>query len=202
VKFYAIFIKILHKFNNKELFCKKIMSRIGKLPIEIPKNVTITLENSKIQVKGPHGNLSQTIPKEIKVSYTENLITLEKIAETQSGKEKYGLTRALINNMIIGVSKKFEKKLQMIGVGYRAQIKGKELTLNVGYSHPILFIVPENIDVIVEANINLRITGIDKEKVGVLASKIRATRPPEPYKGKGIRYNDEIVLRKAGKSGK
>jgi len=104
--------------------------------------------------------------------------------------------------MIIGVSKKFEKKLQMIGVGYRAQIKGKELTLNVGYSHPILFIVPENIDVIVEANINLRITGIDKEKVGVLASKIRATRPPEPYKGKGIRYNDEIVLRKAGKSGK
>ena len=138
----------------------------------------------------------------ITVNLSENVITCEKTQETIKARERYGLLRALLNNMIKGVHTKFEKKLQMIGVGYKAQVQNKKLTLNVGFSHPVIFTIPEDLEIIVDANTNLTIKGSNKETVGLYASKIRAIRPPEPYKGKGIRYTDEVVLRKAGKSGK
>lgn len=178
------------------------MSRIGKLPIEIPKNVNVAITEENIEVKGPNGILNRTIPKAITVNIEENKIIVSKKIETRVARQQYGLIRALINNMVNGVSTKFEKKLQMIGVGYRAQVQGKELTLNVGFSHPVIFSIPDGIEIKVETNTNLTISGIDKEAVGLLSSQIRAIRPPEPYKGKGIRYTNEIVLRKAGKSGK
>ena len=178
------------------------MSRIGKLPVKVPKGVNITLNEQTVKVKGPHGELSQLIPKEISVSISDDTVTVSKNEETIKARQNYGLVRSLVNNMVIGGSEKFEKKIQMIGVGYRAQVQGKKLTLLVGYSHPVEFEVPDGLEVKVEANTNLTVSGSDKEKVGLLASQIRATRPPEPYKGKGIRYVDEVVLRKAGKSGK
>jgi large subunit ribosomal protein L6 len=178
------------------------MSRIGKLPISIPKNVNLTLSDNNLEVKGPHGILNQKIPEEITIEIENDTIKILKTEETRSARQKHGLIRSLIKNMVLGTTTKFQKKLQMIGVGYRAQVKGKELTLNVGYSHPVIFPIPEDIEIKVETNTNLTIAGANKENVGLLASKIRATRPPEPYKGKGIRYSNEIVLRKAGKSGK
>ena len=178
------------------------MSRIGKLPVNVPKNVNVELTGQEIKVKGPHGELLHTIPSEIEVSVNEDQIVVNKKIETRIARQKYGLTRALINNMVIGVSEKFERRLQMIGVGYRSAVSGNSLTLNVGYSHPVVFEAPKDIEIKVEANTNIIISGPDKEKVGLLASQIRAVRPPEPYKGKGIRYLDEYVIRKAGKSGK
>jgi large subunit ribosomal protein L6 len=178
------------------------MSRIGKLPVIVPKNVNVELAGQEIKVKGPHGELLLTIPSEIEVSLNEDKVIVTKRIETRIARQKYGLTRALINNMVIGVSEKFERRLQMIGVGYRSQVSGKTLTLSVGFSHPVVFEAPKDIEIKVEANTNIIISGPDKEKVGLLASQIRAVRPPEPYKGKGIRYLDEYVLRKAGKSGK
>jgi large subunit ribosomal protein L6 len=178
------------------------MSRIGKLPIKVPQNVNIVLEAEQITVKGPMGTLTQVIPNDISITFEQDLITIDKLNENISAREKYGLTRSLVQNMVTGVSTRFEKKLQMIGVGYRAQVNGKELNLNVGFSHPVVFNIPEGIEISVEANTNLIIRGADKEAVGLLASRIRAIRPPEPYKGKGIRYTNEVVLRKAGKSGK
>ena len=178
------------------------MSRIGKLPVNVPKNVNVELTGQEIKVKGPHGELLHTIPSEIEVSLNEDKIVVNKKIETRIARQKYGLTRALINNMVIGVSEKFERRLQMIGVGYRSAVSGNSLTLNVGFSHPVVFEAPKDIEIKVEANTNIIISGPDKEKVGLLASQIRAVRPPEPYKGKGIRYVDEYVIRKAGKSGK
>ena len=178
------------------------MSRIGKLPVNVPKNVNVELTGQEIKVKGPHGELLHTIPSEIEVSVNEDQIVVNKKIETRIARQKYGLTRALINNMVIGVSEKFERRLQMIGVGYRSAVSGNSLTLNVGFSHPVVFEAPKDIEIKVEANTNIIISGPDKHKVGLLASQIRAVRPPEPYKGKGIRYSDEYVMRKAGKSGK
>lgn len=178
------------------------MSRIGKLPIAIPNNVQVQLDDNTIKVKGPKGELTHSIPAEIKVLVENNVITLNKNTTSRKGNEKYGLTRSLINNLVIGVTDEFEKKLQLVGVGYRAQADQKTLTLSLGFSHPVIFDIPENIKVKVDANTNISITGIEKEKVGLFAAKIRAKRPPEPYKGKGVRYADETVLRKAGKSGK
>jgi len=178
------------------------MSRIGKLPVSVPKNVNLELTGQEIKVKGPHGDLLHTIPSEIEFSLNEDKVIVNKRIESRIARQKYGLTRALINNMVIGVSEKFERRLQMIGVGYRSQVSGKTLTLSVGFSHPVVFEAPKDIEIKVEANTNIIISGPDKEKVGLLASQIRAVRPPEPYKGKGIRYLDEYVLRKAGKSGK
>jgi large subunit ribosomal protein L6 len=178
------------------------MSRIGKLPIKVPKNVSVTLEKNHIEIKGPNGSLNKSIPKEIGIDFVEDTINIYKNVETRIARQKHGLMRSLVNNMVTGTSTKFEKKLQMIGVGYRAQVQGKQLTLSVGFSHPVVFDIPEGIEIVVEANTNLIIKGIDKEQVGLLSSKIRAVRPPEPYKGKGIKYSNEVILRKAGKSGK
>ena len=178
------------------------MSRIGKLPVIVPKNVNVELNEKNLKVKGPHGELNHTIPNEINVSIEDNKICVTKNEDTRLARQKYGLTRTLINNMVLGVSEQFTVRLQMIGVGYRAQADAKKLTLNVGFSHPVIFDIPDTIKITVEANTNLSIQGPNKEKVGLLASQIRAILPPEPYKGKGIRYHDEVVLRKAGKSGK
>jgi len=178
------------------------MSRIGKLPISVPKNVTVSIDDKIIQIKSLNAILIQEIPKELKIEFFENIITVIKKEETRLANQKYGLIRSLIFNMVLGVEKKFEKKIQMIGVGYKAQIKTNELILNIGFTNPVIFKIPDGVDVIIEANTNLLIKGSDKNLVGLFASKIRANRPPEPYKGKGIRYLNEIVLRKTGKSGK
>jgi len=199
VNFYVKFISSKLNTNKHRGYH---MSRIGKLPIPIPKNVNITLLENTIKVEGPNGVLNQILPKEIKIEIKDQLIQIKKIEETRNARQKHGLIRSLVKNMVLGTTIKFKKTLKMVGVGYRAQIKGKELILNVGYSHPVLFIIPDGIEIKVEGNTNLVITGNNKADVGLLTSKIRATRPPEPYKGKGIRYTDEIILRKAGKSGK
>jgi large subunit ribosomal protein L6 len=178
------------------------MSRIGKLPISVSKNVTVSIDDKIIQIKSLNAILIQEIPKELKIEFFENIITVIKKEETRLANQKYGLIRSLIFNMVLGVEKKFEKKIQMIGVGYKAQIKTNELILNIGFTNPVIFKIPDGLDVIIEANTNLLIKGSDKNLVGLFASKIRANRPPEPYKGKGIRYLNEIVLRKTGKSGK
>lgn len=178
------------------------MSRIGKLLIKVPKTVNIRLEDNQVIVKGPIGELVQKIPKEINLIISEDNIQISKLEESRLANQKYGLIRSLVKNMVLGVEKKFEKKLQMIGVGYKALVQANELILNVGCTHPVIFSIPKGMEVIVETNINLTIKGASKEIVGLFAAKIRATRPPEPYKGKGIRYIDEIILRKAGKSGK
>jgi len=178
------------------------MSRIGKLPIKVPTNVNILLENENICVKGPTGELTQKIPKELSIVFDQDKLKIVKLEDTRLARQKYGLIRSLIMNMVLGVNKKFEKKLQMVGVGYKALVQGDKLILNVGFTHQIIFVIPKGMDILVEANTNLTIRGANKEIVGLLASKIRATRPPEPYKGKGVKYNDEVILRKAGKSGK
>lgn len=178
------------------------MSRIGKLPVVIPKNVQVQIEGNKVKAKGPNGELMHTIPNEIDVVIEENFLKVSKKENSRNAQEKYGLTRSLLNNLVRGVSEDFEKKLQLIGVGYRAQTDQKSLTLNLGFSHPVIFEIPENIKVKVEANTNITISGAEKDKVGLFASQVRAKRPPEPYKGKGVRYIDEYVLRKVGKSGK
>nr|YP_009674976.1 ribosomal protein L6 [Rhizochromulina marina]QDH81827.1 ribosomal protein L6 [Rhizochromulina marina] len=179
------------------------MSRIGKLPVKIPAKVKVDItDNNQIIVKGPFGELSRNIPDGVSLSIKDDRVIVTKTEDTRFNRQKHGLVRSLVNNMVIGVAKKFEIQLQMIGVGYRAQVQGKNLNLNIGFSHPVVFTIPDSIEIAIEANTNLTIRGIDKEQVGLIASQIRAMRPPEPYKGKGIRYTNEIVLRKAGKSGK
>ena len=178
------------------------MSRIGKLPVAVPQNVKVHLTDTEIKIEGPKGELTQAIPQEITITLDENQLVVSKNEESKKARERHGLIRALVNNMVIGVTQEFSKQLQMVGVGYRAQVQGSKLTLNVGYSHPVIFEVPKGLSVKVDANTNLTVTGFDKHAVGLFSSKIRDVRPPEPYKGKGIRYTDETVLRKAGKSGK
>lgn len=178
------------------------MARIGKLPIKVPANVQVEINEKIIEVSGPEGKLFRTISDLISVELKENIIYVKKKENTRIANQLYGLTRTLINNMVIGVSQKFERTLQLEGVGYRAQLKNKDLVLNLGYSHPILITIPLGIEIKVEKNIGIIITGFDKELVGQLAATIRNKRPPEPYKGKGILYKGEIIKRKVGKSGK
>jgi len=178
------------------------MSRVGKLPISIPQNVEIKMDGENIVVKGKYGELFKDIPSPIEIGFDDKFITITRQDESRISRQLHGLTRALVNNMVIGVSERFSKDLILKGVGYRAQADKKNLTLNVGYSHQVIMPIPPGIEVKVEANVNLNITGISKEKVGLFASQIRSVRPPEPYKGKGIMYTDEVILRKVGKSGK
>ncbi|NEQ74743.1 MAG: 50S ribosomal protein L6 [Okeania sp. SIO2C9] len=178
------------------------MSRIGKLPIKIPKKVTVTIDGQKVTVKGPKGELSRVISPEIAVEQQEDTIVVKPQTETRRARQQYGLSRTLVANMVEGVSKGYEKRLQIQGVGYRAQVQGKNLILNVGYSKPVEMPPPEGIQVAVENNTNVIVTGINKELVGNTAARIRAVRPPEVYKGKGIRYAGEMIKLKAGKSGK
>lgn len=178
------------------------MSRIGKLPIKVPSNVQVEINKQTIHISGPHGKLFRKISDLILVERQKDFIIITKAGNTKIANQLYGLTRTLINNMIIGVSQKFERILQLQGVGYRAQITGNNLVLNLGYSHPISIEVPIGIEIKVEKNVVITITGFDKELVGQLAATIRSKRPPEPYKGKGVLYKNESIKRKVGKSGK
>lgn len=178
------------------------MSRIGKVPITIPAGVQVSLANRTIKVKGAKGELSYAYSPLVEVSQEGDKIVVKRNGDDKEPRAFHGLTRALINNMVQGVSKGFEKRLQLVGVGFRAQVSGKKLTLNVGFSHPIEFMIPDGVKVEMDKedkNI-LVVTGIDRQLVGEAAAQIRKFRTPEPYKGKGIRYVDEYVRRKAGKA--
>ncbi|MDJ0724782.1 MAG: 50S ribosomal protein L6 [Prochloraceae cyanobacterium] len=178
------------------------MSRIGKRPIPIPKKVEIKIDRQHIVVKGPKGELERVLPTKIIVEQSEENLLVKREDESRLARQRHGLCRTLVSNMVEGVSSGFQKRLQIQGVGYRAQAQGSKLTLNVGYSKPVEMQMPQGIEVKVESNTQVIVSGIDKEIVGNIAAKIRAVRPPEPYKGKGIRYLGEFVRRKAGKAGK
>ncbi len=178
------------------------MSRIGKRPIAIPSKVEVTINGQSVNVKGPKGNLSRELPDLVTISQEGEELKVIRDNDSRKARERHGLSRTLVANMIEGVSQGFEKKLQIQGVGYRAQAQGAKLTLNVGYSKPVEMQMPDGITVAVNSNTEVVVTGIDKELVGNVAAKIRAVRPPEVYKGKGIRYLGEYVRRKVGKSGK
>ena len=179
------------------------MSRIGKLPIPIPDKVTATISGQHVTIKGPKGTLEREIPEPIEVKQEGDTIVVTPTNNSRIGRQRHGLSRTLVANMVDGVSTGFQKRLLIQGVGYRAQAQGKKLTLNVGYSQPVEMEMPDGIDVAVEnRNVEVVVSGINKEVVGNVAARIRAVRPPEPYKGKGIRYFDEQVRRKAGKTGK
>jgi large subunit ribosomal protein L6 len=177
------------------------MSRIGKKPIPIPDKVTVTIDGQTITVKGSKGELKRTLPEGVTLKQEDGQILVERINESRMARERHGLCRTLVANMVEGVSKGYERKLEIQGVGYRAAVQGANLNLNMGYSHPVLIEPPAGIAFVVEGNTNVTVTGIDKELVGNTAAKVRAVRPPEPYKGKGIRYQGEKVRRKVGKTG-
>ncbi|MGB7998873.1 MAG: 50S ribosomal protein L6 [Anaerobacillus sp.] len=178
------------------------MSRVGLKPIEIPSGVTIDIKEDVVTVKGPKGELSRTFSSDIKVNIEENVLTVARPSDHKEHRALHGTTRSLIANMVEGVTKGFEKGLEIIGVGYRASKSGQKLILNVGYSHPVEMVPEEGIDIEVPSNTKVVVKGIDKERVGAVAANIRAVRTPEPYKGKGIRYENEYVRRKEGKTGK
>lgn len=178
------------------------MSRIGKQPIEIPGGVKVTVDNLLVTVNGPKGTLSRTILDLVSVDITDKFLTVNRVDDSIKSRAAHGLTRTLINNMVTGVTKGFERALEINGVGYRAELKGDVLALSLGYSHPINFQLPKGITVEVDKMTKLLVKGIDKELVGQTAAKIRDFRSPEPYKGKGVKYADEVILRKAGKTGK
>lgn len=178
------------------------MSRIGKLPIAIPAGVKVIYNLPEIRVEGPKGKLSRTITEGVNVEVTDSAVTVTRKDDSIKSRSAHGLTRTLINNMVVGVSKGFETLLEINGVGYRAEVKGDVLNLSLGFSHPVNFELPKGITVEVDKMTKLKVMGIDKELVGQTAAKIRAFREPEPYKGKGVKYADETILRKAGKTGK
>jgi large subunit ribosomal protein L6 len=177
------------------------MSRIGKLPIQIPSGVTITVEPDSITVNGPKGTLNQFTVPGITVTQEGEQVVVTRVNDEAANRARHGLIRALVNNMIIGVSEGFSKKLEIQGVGYRVAMQGADLKFNLGFSHDVIYKLPEGVTVKTEQNI-ITITGISKQQVGQVAAEIRALKKPEPYKGKGIRYVGERVLRKSGKSGK
>ena len=179
------------------------MSRIGRLPIAIPAGVTVEIaENNKVTVKGPKGTLERVLPTEMKIEKDGESIVVTRPNDLKRMKSLHGLTRTLINNMVVGVTAGYKKELEVNGVGYKAQKQGKTLVLSLGYSHPVEMTDPEGVDSAVEGQNKIIITGIDKEKVGQYAAEIRDKRRPEPYKGKGIKYADEVIRRKVGKTGK
>ena len=178
------------------------MSRIGRMPIAVPAGVTVDIaENNKVTVKGPKGTLERVLPSEMEIKKEGEEIIVTRPNDLKKMKSLHGLTRTLINNMVVGVTEGYTKELEVNGVGYRASKSGNKLTLNLGYSHPVEMIDPEGIESAVDGN-KIIVKGIDKEKVGQYAAKIRDKRRPEPYKGKGIKYADEVIRRKVGKTGK
>ncbi|MGI9253828.1 MAG: 50S ribosomal protein L6 [Thermomicrobiales bacterium] len=179
------------------------MSRIGKKPIAIPKGVEVTIgDDNKISVKGPKGELSQVFDRDISFKIEDGFIVVDRPDNQREHRSLHGLSRTLLSNMVTGVTDGFKKDLEITGVGYRAAMDGKTLVLSVGYSHPVKVLPPDGIAFVVDGNTKLSVSGIDKQQVGEQAAQIRRVRPPEPYKGKGIRYAGEVVRRKAGKTGK
>ncbi|MCY6483483.1 50S ribosomal protein L6 [Clostridium aestuarii] len=179
------------------------MSRVGKLPVEIPNGVTVTVTTDNVvTVKGPKGELAKTMHKDINIKVEENKVVVTRPSDVSQHRALHGLTRALVNNMVIGVSQGYQKTLELNGVGYKAQLKGKGLVLNLGYSHPVEIKAVEGIQYSVPETTKVIVSGIDKELVGSVAANIRVWRKPEPYKGKGIKYAGEVIRRKEGKSGK
>ena len=178
------------------------MSRIGKKPVQIPAGVTVTISGNTVNVKGSKGELERTFSDLVTIAQEGEEIIVTTNDETREANAQHGLTRTLINNMVIGVSAGFEKKLELTGVGYRATLKGKDLDLSLGYSHPVIYQAPEGITFLVPDNTHITVQGISKEKVGQVAAEIRMKRPPEPYKGKGIHYEGEHIRRKLGKAAK
>ncbi|MBQ8932966.1 MAG: 50S ribosomal protein L6 [Lachnospiraceae bacterium] len=179
------------------------MSRIGKMPVAIPAGVTVKVEDgNKVTVKGPKGELTRTFAHELSIEEKDGQIIVSRPNDIKRIKALHGLTRSLINNMVVGTSEGYQKVLEINGVGYRAAKQGKVLTLNLGYSHPVEMTDPEGIETVCETPNKVIVKGISKEKVGQYAAEIRMKRPPEPYKGKGIKYDDEHIIRKAGKTGK
>lgn len=176
------------------------MSRVGLKPIQLPEKVAVKQDGASIQVEGPKGKLDLTLPRGISLRTEENSVVVSREAETRQHRALHGTARSLINNMIIGVSKGFEKNLEIHGVGLRASVKGKDLDLSLGFSHPLLHPIPEGLKVTVAENTKIKVEGIDKQLVGQFAAEVRGYYPPEPYKGKGVRYSDEYVRRKEGKS--
>jgi len=178
------------------------MSRIGKKPISLPEKVDVVLNGLSLTVKGPKGELKRTLPSGVSVNQVEKTIVIQPKDTKRKSRELHGLCRSLVANMVEGVSNGYTRKLEIVGVGSRAQVKGKTLVVSAGYSHPVEVVPPSGISFSVENNTNVTVSGVDKELVGNEAAKIRAIRPPEPYKGKGIKYEGEHIVRKAGKSGK
>lgn len=178
------------------------MSRIGKLPISLPSGVDATYNGQDITIKGKFGTLENQLPNSLEIEQIDGKLIVRVKNETRKTRALHGLYRTLINNMVIGVSEQFQLNLTLNGVGYRAAVQGKSIVLNLGYSHPVEMEIPEGISIEVQKNTQINLKACDKEQLGLFASKIRAWRPPEPYKGKGIIYEGEIVKRKAGKSGK
>lgn len=176
------------------------MSRIGKSPVEVPHGVEVKFDGHTISVKGPKGTLTQTVHDCIQIVVEGNVAHVSLKEDNRKDSKFHGLYRALLNNMVIGVSKGFEKILEMVGVGYRAAVQGSGISLNIGLSHPTLIPIPKGLEVSVEKNTTIQIRGMDKQQVGQFADNIRRRRPPEPYQGKGIRYKDEYIRRKAGKT--
>lgn len=177
------------------------MSRIGKLPIQIPSGVTITVDSDTVNVTGPKGTLSQFTMPGITCKVSDDLIVVSRETEEREHRSKHGLMRTLINNMVVGVTQGFEKKLEINGVGYRAALEGNALKLALGFSHDVYYAIPSEIKIAVEQNV-ITVSGISKQRVGQVAAEIRALKKPEPYKGKGIKYEAERIIRKSGKSGK
>jgi len=178
------------------------MSRIGKAPIPVPDKVTVSLNGLAVTVKGPKGELSRTLPDGVTISQEGNTLQVNPVNTSRRSRERHGLSRTLVANMVEGVSQGFTRKLEIVGVGYRAAVQGKKLVVSAGYSHPVEMVPPEGVSFSVENNTTVFVSGADKEVVGNEAAKVRAIRPPEPYKGKGIKYEGEKILRKAGKTGK
>ena len=179
------------------------MSRIGKLPVVIPPGVTVEIaEGNNLTVKGPKGTLTRKLSPDMNIAQENDQIVVTRPSDKKIFKALHGLTRTLVNNMVVGVTAGYSKRLEIIGTGYRAAKNGNKLTLNLGYSHPVEMTDPEGVESVVEGNNRIVVSGIDKEKVGQYAANIREKRPPEPYKGKGVKYETERIRRKAGKSGK
>ncbi|GAA0374574.1 MULTISPECIES: 50S ribosomal protein L6 [Paenibacillus] len=178
------------------------MSRIGRKPITVPSGVDVTLNNSVITVKGPKGTLTREIHKDIKVTVEDNQILVERPSDNKLHRSLHGTTRSVVSNMVSGVTEGYSKTLELVGVGYRASKSGEKLVLNVGYSHPVEITPEAGIEFEVPANTKIIVKGINKERVGEYAAKVRAVRAPEPYKGKGIKYEGERIIRKEGKAGK
>ena len=178
------------------------MSRIGKMPVQVPAGVDITIDGAEITVKGPKGTLNHTIPAPITAERTDGEIVVARPDESREARSLHGLTRTLINNMVVGVTQGYEKKLEIVGTGYRVLAKGSSLEFTLGFSHPVIVDAPAGIAFAVEGPTKFSVSGISKQQVGEVAANIRKIRKPEPYKGKGVRYAGELVKRKAGKAGK